>query len=189
MKDLKLLISKCINKDKRAEYELYRECFALLMGICSRYTVNNDDAIDLLNRSFLKIITSLSSYDENRSFEKWAKTILVNTVIDEFRKGKNYRNLFVESDIDEIPLSKQPFDFNTAEDKLNAKDILKEIQKLPEGCREVLNLFVFEGLSHQEISVSLNIAQSTSRWQLAKARAILKTRFDKLLTTKKVEVL
>ena len=188
MADLKTLISKCKIKDKRAEYELYKACFAMLMGISMRYVTNKDDAVDLLNRAFLKIINSIGSFDESKAFDKWAKTILVNTIIDEFRKGKNHKNLFSEAELDQIPSESVPFDLNEAEERLNAKDILKEIQKLPEACREVLNLHVFEGLSHEEISESLNIAPSTSRWQLAKARALLKLKFGKLLTSKKMKV-
>ncbi len=75
MADLKTLISKCKIKDKRAEYELYKACFAMLMGISMRYVTNKDDAVDLLNRAFLKIINSIGSFDESKAFDKWAKTI------------------------------------------------------------------------------------------------------------------
>ena len=188
MADFKILISKCKNKDIRAEYELYKECFALLMGICSRYTVNKDDAVDLLNRAYLKILNNLEKFDESKSFEKWAKSIMVNTVIDEFRKAKNYKELFVQGDMDDLPTYKHPYDLNDAEERLDAKDIMKEIKRLPDGCKEVFNLYVFEGLSHQEISKSLNIAESTSRWHLAKARTMLKERFGKLISSLNIKV-
>lgn len=185
MTDLKILIAKCKNKDIRAEYELYKECFALLIGICKRYTVNKDDAVDLLNRAFLKILNNLKKYDENKPFNKWVKSIMINTIIDEFRKAKNYKELFSKGSLDDLPLSKHPFDLNEAEEKLDAIDILKEIKRLPQGCKEVFNLFVFEGLNHREISKSLQIAESTSRWHLAKARTLLKERFTILLSAVK----
>ncbi len=189
MTDLKTLIDKCRNKDIRAEYGLYKECFALLMGICTRYTVNKDDAVDLLNRAYLKILNNLNKYDDSKPFDKWAKSIMVNTVIDEFRKAKNYKDLFSRADLEELPVSKHPYDVNDAEEKLDAIDILKEIKRLPDGCKEVLNLYVFEGLSHAEISKTLHIAESTSRWHLAKARTMLKDRFTKILSSVKVLVL
>jgi len=53
------------------------------------------------------------------------------------------------------------------------------IQQLPKGYREVLNLYAFEGLRHQEIAKHLNISESTSRSQYMRAKVLLKQKIQK----------
>ena len=53
------------------------------------------------------------------------------------------------------------------------EDVLAMVRKLPEGYRNVLNLYVFEEKSHKEIASMLGIKESTSASQLHRAKAIL----------------
>jgi RNA polymerase sigma-70 factor (ECF subfamily) len=48
------------------------------------------------------------------------------------------------------------------------------MDKLPEGARVVLNLYLFEGYDHAEIAEILNITESTSKAQYSKARKRLR---------------
>lgn len=50
----------------------------------------------------------------------------------------------------------------------------KAITQLPEGCRVVLNLYLFEGYDHAEIGEILNVTESTSKAQYSKARKKLR---------------
>jgi RNA polymerase sigma-70 factor (ECF subfamily) len=69
MQDIDINIIKgCMAKDARAEYALYTACFQTLMSIAYRYTRNEDDAADLANKGFLKIITNLIYFLENLKF-------------------------------------------------------------------------------------------------------------------------
>jgi RNA polymerase sigma-70 factor (ECF subfamily) len=167
------LIKACIDKDTRAEYTLYNACFQNLMSICYRYTRNQDDAADLVNKCFLKILNNLHRYDTKQPFDKWMVTVAINTIIDEFRSNKTYKTMMVHTDIypTEQPTS---VSLNSGESKLNAEDIHRCINKLPDASKMVLNLFVFEGLSHKEIGDALSISEGTSKWHLSNARNLLK---------------
>ncbi len=169
----KHIIEACLKQDTRAEYALYNACFQTLMSICYRYTRNEDDAADLVNKCFLKVLKNLSKYDEKQPFNKWIVTIMINTIIDEFRSNKTYKTMMQHIDIypTELPTS---VSLNFAESKLNAEDIHRCINKLPDASKMVLNLFVFEGLSHKEIAQSLSISEGTSKWHLSNARGLLK---------------
>jgi len=63
---------------------------------------------------------------------------------------------------------------------LEAKDLLKMIQKLPQMYRSVFNMYAIEGYSHQEIGNQLGITELLSRTNLCRARAILKDMVNKL---------
>ena len=56
---------------------------------------------------------------------------------------------------------------------LRSSDIQLMIDKLPEGCRIVFNLFAIEGYKHNEIAEKLKISEGTSKSQLAYARKLL----------------
>ena len=56
---------------------------------------------------------------------------------------------------------------------LDEKMILKKIKQLPSGYRAVLNMYVFEQMSHEEIADVLQIQVSSSRSRLNRARALL----------------
>jgi RNA polymerase sigma-70 factor (ECF subfamily) len=47
---------------------------------------------------------------------------------------------------------------------------------LPDGCRQVFNLYVLEDYSHKEIAESLAISESTSKSQYRRAKQLLKER-------------
>ena len=58
--------------------------------------------------------------------------------------------------------------------KMAADDLIKLIQELPPRYRLVFNLYVIEGMSHQEIAKEMAITQGTSKSNLARAREIMK---------------
>lgn len=168
------ILKGCLKQERKAEFALYRYCFALLMPICYRYTKQEDDAADLLNKGFLKIVLSLKTFDSSRPFDAWAKTIMVRVIIDEFRAGKNYRNMVQQTDMELLREDTHPWDSNEAEERLSAAEVHRYINRLPEASKMVLNLFVFEGLSHKEIAAQMNISENTSKWHLSNARILLK---------------
>jgi len=88
------LIGDCINRDRRAEYELYKLTFSYLMSICIRYTKNEDRAKEVLNIGFLRIITNLDKYKTEVPFKAWIRRVMINTLINEFKKEKiHYKNV------------------------------------------------------------------------------------------------
>jgi RNA polymerase sigma-70 factor (ECF subfamily) len=85
------IIDGCLKGNRLSQQQLYKCCYEFLMRICRRYVSNNEDAVDLMNQSFLKILTHLSSFRKHENFEAWITTITVHTAIDQIRKNKRYR--------------------------------------------------------------------------------------------------
>jgi RNA polymerase sigma-70 factor (ECF subfamily) len=56
---------------------------------------------------------------------------------------------------------------------MNIDEIVAQVKQLPEPAMHIFNLFVFDSLTHKEIGQKLNIPESTSRWHMANARAML----------------
>jgi RNA polymerase sigma-70 factor (ECF subfamily) len=67
----------------------------------------------------------------------------------------------------------------TPVDTLSYKELLAAIRLLSPVYRQVFNLFVLEGMSHEEIAGELGISVGTSKSNLSKAREKMK----KILTS------
>jgi RNA polymerase sigma-70 factor (ECF subfamily) len=57
---------------------------------------------------------------------------------------------------------------------------MKLVRQLPDGYRQVFNMFAIDGYSHREISEVLNIKEVTSRTQYSKARKALQEKLLKV---------
>ena len=84
------LITACINRERKAEYELYKITYRYLMSICVRYVNGSEEAKEMLNIGFLKILTHLDKYKPEIPFKAWIRKVMVNTLIDEYREEKKH---------------------------------------------------------------------------------------------------
>ena len=67
----------------------------------------------------------------------------------------------------------------SALEKMEARELMRCIEAMPEGYRVVLNLFAIEGYSHKEIAEMLEINEGTSRSQYARAKLYLQRMLKK----------
>lgn len=165
------MIKGCLKGKRRAEYELYRHCYSLLMPVCMRYEHNEEDARAVLNEGFLKILDNLEVFNQEVPFEAWCKRIMINTLIDAYRKkcSKPQTGDFEEwSHNGELGIS-----LNDALEAFTAEDLEKMLHSLPETSRKVFNLYVIDGFNHKEIGEQLNISEGTSKWHVNHARSKL----------------
>ena len=91
---------------------------------------------------------------------------MVYTAIDHFRKNQKHK---IVTSLDNMVIH-IPTHSDEAIHKLSYDDIIRGIQELSPGYRAVFNLFVIEGLSHDEIAAQLGITSGTSKSNLSKAR-------------------
>lgn len=168
---LKNIIQGCINANRQSQKEFYQLYYGFAMGICMRYCNTNDDSMEVVNDSFIKIFRTLPQFaPRHDNFEAslmgWMKSIIINTSIDHFRKNKNS---YLTGDIKE-----EHHDMTdavaSAIDRMSYKEILELVQHLSPGYRTVFNLHVIDGFKHEEIAKKLNISVGTSKSNLAKAR-------------------
>ncbi len=166
------LIERCRQNDRRAQNELYKQCYSMLMNVCLRYEKSKEEAEIHLNNAFFKILTRLDKYADNIPFEAWAKRVTINTIIDEFRKRNNDKHSFYESFDHSLPLD--TMDYNEADLRFDAEGLEAMIRKLPPMSQKVFNLYVVDGYNHKEIGEMLNISEGTSKWHLSTARKTVK---------------
>jgi len=167
------LIKDCIARNRTAQKKLYDQYAPLLYGIIKRYVYNGSQADEILNDAFFKILTGLQGYSFKGSFEGWMRRIVINTVTDNFRKYVKKEPAYkIEIETTDVPVE------GDIVGRLGYKELLGLIHQLPDTQRTVFNLFVFEQLSHKEISEVLGINENNSRWHLNDARRRLKEKIN-----------
>ena len=168
MEDFEQIISDCIAGSRKAQAKLYQQFAPKMFGVCLRYAKDATEAEDNLQEGFIKVFTNLKSFRNEGSFEGWIRRIMINVSLEKIRKQHLLYPVEDVSIYDSVNFSDDVIA------KIAADDLMKLIQELPPRYRLVFNLYVIEGMSHQEIAEEMSITQGTSKSNLARAREILK---------------
>ncbi|SHJ49356.1 RNA polymerase sigma-70 factor, ECF subfamily [Tangfeifania diversioriginum] len=179
LEELKDIIKQSASGDVRAQEKLYRMFAPKMFGVCMRYAKDRTEAEDNLQDGFVNVFTNLKKFRHEGSFEGWVRRIMVNVSLSKYRKQ---HILYPVEDVGKYET--QSFTGNILE-KISADELINLIQELPPRYRMVFNLFVMEGLSHQEIGEAMKITEGTSKSNLARARDILKRKVEKLYGKRK----
>jgi RNA polymerase sigma-70 factor (ECF subfamily) len=160
-------VAALVRGNRDAQRILYEKYYGQLMSVCQRYAGSEDEAMDLLHESFIKIFKKIGRYESGTALLAWMRRITVNTAIDQYRRNARRRT----EDLDKAyTLSSDAPDVFA---QFGAREILAAVQKLPPTYRTIFNLYVIEGYSHREVGEQLKITESTSRSNLVKARGKL----------------
>ncbi len=171
------IIQGCLRKKEKSQEMLYKRFFGYALRVALVYNRNRDNALEVVNDSFVKVFNQIGRYDNSLPFKSWLGKIVVNTSIDRFRRNKRDFH-FDEHETYLVPDSSPNIDT-----QLTARDILDLLNHLPEIQRIVFSLYEIEGYSHGEISSLLKISESTSRVYLARAKKRLRELFELLFNT------
>ena len=151
------------------------------MSICIRYTRDENEAMEIVNDSYMKVMEGLSEYDSSRPFKPWYGKVLVNTAIDNYRKNLKHNDYLSINTITETEEREPEIDAD-----LSVKDILTLFGYLPANYKITFNLFEIEGYSHEEIGQMMGVTASTSRSNLARAKKMLRELYNKhIISVKK----
>ncbi len=167
------IIEDCIKGKRKAQNQLYSQYCDAMYNICVRMLKNTADAEDMLVKSFTDVFSKLSQYRMEASIGAWIKRIVINNCITYLRSKKS---------MDEWDDKYDPVDDSHTEPAdvdYSVDTIKRAMMQLSDGYRTSINLYLFEGLDHVEISEYLNVSVSTSKTQYHRAKKklveILKT--------------
>ena len=174
-------VDACAVNNRESQRIIYSSFYGYAMAICDRYANKQEDAVEILNDGFLKIFREIHHYkpaytDVISSFKGWLRKIMVYTAIDHFRKNQKHQMV---TQLDNV-VYHVPTIHEDAIEKISYEEIIRAIQELSPGYRTVFNLFIIEGLSHEEIARHLGISTGTSKSNLSKARRQLQKILFKL---------
>jgi len=182
LENITYIIKGCIQRDHKYQRIIYNQYRGYALKIVFRYIYRYDKAVDVVNDGFVKLFRSIEKFDlgddtdHERKFMGWFKRILVNTAIDELRRGS------MLPEIGGIPEHVWDIKDNSqdADQLLLYKDLIILIKELPPACRVVFNLYVIDGYTHSEIADMIKIPIGTSKSSLSRARLLLQNSIKKM---------
>ena len=166
----KALADGCRAGEESARKELYTRFAQRMLAVCYRYTGDMDAAHDVLHDGFVKIFTRFT-YRGEAPLEAWVQKVMVSKAIDYLRrKQRNNQWVVNEELLPDVVDEATEVDYAG---QLPQEVLMQMVAELPEGCRTVFNLYVFEHKSHQEIAQLLGIKKDSSASQLSRAKNLL----------------
>lgn len=164
------LIEGCRAGKDSARKELYTLYSKQMLAVCYRYTGDIDAAHDVLHDGFIKIFTHFT-FKGQCALSTWVTRVMVTQAIDYLRRQKRITQLVVnEEQLPDVPDEASIADSGS---RLSEQQLLAFVAELPDGCRTVFNLYVFEEKSHKEIAEMLGIKEHSSTSQLHRAKSLL----------------
>ena len=144
-----------------------------MLAVCYRYTGDMDEAHDVLHDGFIKIFSNFTFRGEC-SLATWMTRVMMTQAIDYLRRKQRFTQLVVSEEqlpdvIDEASVAESG-------SGLSEEVLMTFVAELPDGCRTVFNLYVFEEKSHKEIARLLHIKEHSSTSQLFRAKCLLAKR-------------
>ena len=178
MESEKQLLDDIKGGNRQALRRLYDRYVGYAVAVGLRYVPDRDDVNDVIQDSFVKILSSISrfEYRGEGSLKGWVLRIVANEAIS-FIKRQG-RLTFVE----EVP--DEPDTGEPAVERVPLDVLTRLIGELPDGYRMVLNLYVFGQKSHKEIAEMLGIKEVTSASQYLRAKKLLAKKITDYLKNK-----
>lgn len=152
------IIEGCKHYDKVWQKALYDKYSAKLYAICRRYHKNKEDAEDVFQDAFIKLLSSVEKYSGIGSFEGWLRRFFTNYCINSLR-NKTYKEqlndeIFTLEENEEENLDVERF---TNDELMSSLSILKDLERM------IFNMAEVEQMSYKEIEQLLKIKAVTLR--------------------------
>jgi RNA polymerase sigma factor (sigma-70 family) len=164
--------------------EIVREHSARVYRLAYRLTGNKQDAEDLTQETFIRVFRSLSSYTPG-TFEGWLHRITTNLFLDGARRKKRIRMEAMGDDDGHVA---DTGDFGRPERGFEHANLDEDVQKALDALRPEYRAAVvlcdIEGLSYEEIAVTLGVKLGTVRSRIHRARAQLRDALEHLAPTR-----
>ncbi len=164
------LAEACRTGNRQAQRDLWVRYKNRMFGVCLRFAPSRQEAEDLLQEAFVKVFRDIGHYRGEGSLEGWVRRIVVRTVIQHFQKKRFDIQPLEELDLERVLLAAEQDSLTDDE----SGRLVTLLQHLPPGFRTVLNLYIIEEYSHEEIARELNISIGTSKSQLHRAKAFMR---------------
>jgi RNA polymerase sigma-70 factor (ECF subfamily) len=180
--EIQELVRRTLDGDDGAFSELFERYRQKVYRISFRFTRDYDDAMDLVQTTFIKVHRSLDSYRAEASFATWISRVATNCGIDLVRQRKRQAKVNLD---DAMELADEALldagqggpRLSPASEVANAElgeAIRLAVEDLSEKHRSVFVLHCVQGTPYKEIAETLGISIGTVMSRLFHARRYLR---------------
>jgi len=123
-------------------------------------TYNSEDALDLMQETYLKALNSRSKFTEHTNFKAWLYTIMKNTFINNYRRSVRENTAFDNTkDLYHLNSAKSS-EVVTPDSEISAREIQHNIDALDDEYRIPFQMYN-DGYKYKEIADELNLKIGT----------------------------
>jgi RNA polymerase sigma-70 factor (ECF subfamily) len=153
---------------------LLKQFYSPLCLFADRLLSDKAAAEDIVGESFIKLWNKRGDFETTQNIKAFMYITVRNACLNYIKQAK--RDSLNQKQLAYLTGEKEEFVLNEMIRAEVLKEIMNEINNLPEQCGKVLKLGYLEGLRNQEIAKMLNISVHTVKNQKARAVQLLKTR-------------
>jgi len=178
------LIEQCQRGDTSAMERLILKYQSRLYNVILRICSNPDDAAELTQETFVKVIENIGNFQGKSSFYTWAFRIAVNLTINYCRRSSRLglKSLDFDESGDQatgalreyLRNDKSPDPASIAQNRELCNLVVQSIAKLDDDHRTILVLRDIEGMSYSQIAQVLELELGTVRSRISRARSKFK---------------
>ncbi|MGH1375467.1 MAG: RNA polymerase sigma factor [Alphaproteobacteria bacterium] len=170
--ETKQLIKRAQRGDANAFEALVNMYYEVMFKMAYQWCGNQRDAEDITQEACIKLSRGIHSYKGTSKFTSWLYRLVINTAKDWYKSQNRHAGTV------ELVENTASID-DKAEEKLYARQVLEEVQKLPDAEKESLLMVMGQGMSHKEAAKLSGVKESTISWRIHEARKKLETIFGK----------
>ena len=160
-----------IKKGDKDAFKKLHERFFHQMYLYARNSVTHAEAEELVDDCFIKLWEYRRKIDIHTSLKQYLYLMLHNAIIDHMRKKK----IITEPLANDFPM---PGNEKYFDDQKRYATLYKALKKLPEQCRKILEMAIYDSKTYNEIAEELNISKNTVKTQMGRAYKFLKEKLD-----------
>lgn len=164
-----VLVRATLRGDERAFAHLVQRYLRKAMAVALEYTGTREDAEDVVQDTFRRVVANLQRFDPARPFEPWCFTILRNTA----RNAAKGRRIRTHEALSVDHMSDRPGPLELTRRKELRGRIDAAVARLPAMQQTCFRLCLVEGLSSAEAAAATGLAESTVRVHVFRARQTL----------------
>ena len=163
--------------------------YNVILKICS----NADDAAELTQETFVKVIENIDKFEGRSSFYTWAFRIAVNLTLNYCKRSAKLAPRSLDAEEDEgggqakrvlkefLNDDSSPDPAVVAQNRELYKLTVKALMKLDDGHRAVVILRDIEGMNYAQIAEVLGVELGTVKSRLSRARSKLREILETVL--------
>jgi RNA polymerase sigma-70 factor (ECF subfamily) len=184
--DDNVLVERCRKGDSKALEILIIKYQDRIYNVILKICGNKDDAAELTQDTFVKVLQNIDKFQSRSSFYTWAFRIAVNLTINYCKRNAKLRLRSIDSDdyrdsgdtkktlkaLLKDDKSADPATITANKELANL--IMKAIMKLDNAHRAVIVLRDIEGMNYAQIADILSVNLGTVKSRLSRARSQLR---------------
>jgi len=167
------LVSQLLKQNGQAFSYLYDNYSPALFGVINQIISNKEVAADVLQDVFVNIWKKIGLYDDTKGrLFTWMLNIARNAAIDKLRSRSYPDSLKNQPLTENVNTIKANSVVNPQQNDIGLK---KQVSRLREEYRVLIDLSYFQGFTHEEISKILDLPLGTVKTRIRSALTQLRT--------------